>query len=70
MGRDTRRILLHASKLVDVEECIIFTPTRFCLKNMGDPSSMNIAKPTAKKRGDKIKNSTIAITLFMNFESL
>ncbi len=44
-------------------------PTRFCLKNMGDPSSINMAKATAKKRGNKIKNSIIAITLFMNFES-
>ncbi len=29
-------------------------PTRFCLKNMGDPSSMNMAKATARMTGDKI----------------
>lgn len=32
-------------------------PTLFCLKNMGDPSSMNIAKATAKKIGDKIMSA-------------
>ncbi len=29
-------------------------PTRFWLKNMGDPSSMNMAKATAIKIGDRI----------------
>lgn len=29
-------------------------PTRFCLKNMGDPSSMNMAKATARKIGENI----------------
>ncbi len=29
-------------------------PTRFCLKNMGDPSSMNITKATTRKTGDNI----------------
>lgn len=32
-------------------------PTRFCLKNIGDPSSKNIAKATAKKTGDKINSA-------------
>jgi hypothetical protein len=29
-------------------------PTRFCLKNIGEPSSINIAKATTRKIGDKI----------------
>jgi hypothetical protein len=29
-------------------------PTRFCLNNIGDPSSMNISKATTRKNGDKI----------------
>jgi hypothetical protein len=32
-------------------------PTRFCLKNMGDPSSMNMAKATARKTGDNINKT-------------
>lgn len=29
-------------------------PTRFCLKNIGDPSSITMVKATTKKTGDKI----------------
>ena len=35
-------------------------PTRFCLKNIGDPSSMSIAKATARNTGDKINKRIMA----------
>ncbi len=70
MHLDIRRIPLHASKLKDIEECIIYTSTRFCLKNMGDPSSIYTANATIRKTGDKITNKTITITLFMNIKTL
>ena len=35
-------------------------PTRFCLKNIGDPSSMNMAKATARKIGDNINKRIMA----------
>ena len=53
MCRYIRGVLLHTSKLIDVEESIIYT-YRFCLKKMGDPSSKNIEKATIKNIGDKI----------------
>lgn len=39
-------------------------PTRFCLKNMGDPSSMSIAKATNRNTGKSIKTIKIAKSLF------
>ncbi len=44
-------------------------PTRFCLKNIGDPSSMNMAKATARKIGDNTINTNTAITLFIDFKT-
>ena len=32
-------------------------PIRFCLNNMGDPSSMNMAKAIARKIGDNIMST-------------
>ncbi len=44
-------------------------PTRFCLKNMGDPSSMNIAKATTRKIGDRTTHTIDAINLFIDFKT-
>ena len=44
-------------------------PTRFCLKNIGDPSSINMARATARKIGDKTTKKITAITLFINFKT-
>jgi hypothetical protein len=44
-------------------------PTRFCLKNMGDPSSMYMTTPIIKYIGDKIINKKTAIILFIDNKS-
>ncbi len=44
-------------------------PTRFCLKNMGDPSSIKMAKATARNMGDNINNTITAINLFIDFKT-
>jgi hypothetical protein len=44
-------------------------PTRFCLKNIGDPSSMHMVNATNKKTGSNKKNNNIEITLFIDFKT-
>ena len=39
-------------------------PTRFCLKNMGDPSSMNMAKAKTIKSGNNNTSTNKAIKRF------
>ena len=45
-------------------------PTRFWLKNIGNPSSISIVKPTIKKIGEKNKSRIKAITLLSIIKSV